>query len=396
MDLEYLVSSLGMLTGIPVRIYQKNALIFRYFHQTFPIDPITPYLPEIFSHREHIGYVAVDDFFYYEFINYQEYQIVIGPSRTIRPDRQTLSALAFRLGIQPSDHDLFIEGMQSINSMPLESLVQSLCMFNYVLNGEELNHTDVILQGPKVDDYEETLKEEQIRQNKESGPIFEHNTLEIERTIADLVSHGEKEKFKLWIKNAPAIRSGILSSDSIRNIRNTFIVSATLFSRAAIRGGLDVDEALGLSDQYIQKMDLMDSQSAIRNLQLRMILDYTERVSRIQGKPDSSSFLIDLNKYIYAHLSDAIFTNDVCRALFLSRTMLFARLKKETGKTFSVYVQSIKIQEAEDLLKHTDKALTQISYYLGFSSSSHFTRVFKKLVGVTPWEYREKHTKRRA
>ena len=395
MDLEYLVSSLGMLTGIPVRIYQKNALIFRYFHQTFPIDPITPYLPEIFSHREHIGYVAVDDFFYYEFINYQEYQIVIGPSRTIRPDRQTLSALAFRLGIQPSDHDLFIEGMQSINSMPLESLVQSLCMFNYVLNGEELNHTDVILQGPKVDDYEETLKEEQIRQNKESGPIFEHNTLEIERTIADLVSHGEKEKFKLWIKNAPAIRSGILSSDSIRNIRNTFIVSATLFSRAAIRGGLDVDEALGLSDQYIQKMDLMDSQSAI-SFRLRLLLDYTERVSRIQGKPDSSSFLIDLNKYIHAHLSDAIFTNDVCRALFLSRTMLFARLKKETGKTFSVYVQSIKIQEAENLLKHTDKTLTQISYYLGFSSSSHFTRVFKKLVSVTPWEYREKHTKRRA
>ena len=45
-------------------------------------------------------------------------------------------------------------------------------------------------------------------------------------------------------------------------------------------------------------------------------------------------------------------------------------------------------QEARRLLDYTDKSLTSISSYLGFSSPSHFSRVFKKYTGMLPSEYR--------
>ena len=50
-----------------------------------------------------------------------------------------------------------------------------------------------------------------------------------------------------------------------------------------------------------------------------------------------------------------------------------------------------KTEEAKRLLRYSDKPITAISSYLGFSSPSHFSRVFKARVCITPGEYREKH-----
>ena len=49
----------------------------------------------------------------------------------------------------------------------------------------------------------------------------------------------------------------------------------------------------------------------------------------------------------------------------------------------------IKTEEAKRLLRYSDKPITAISSYLGFSSPSHFSRVFKARVWITPGEYRE-------
>jgi AraC-like DNA-binding protein len=46
------------------------------------------------------------------------------------------------------------------------------------------------------------------------------------------------------------------------------------------------------------------------------------------------------------------------------------------------------MEEAKRLLKYSDKPLSLIAEYLGFSSQSHFTRTFKKYVHTTPKAYR--------
>ncbi|MGM9597252.1 MAG: helix-turn-helix domain-containing protein [Eubacteriales bacterium] len=52
-----------------------------------------------------------------------------------------------------------------------------------------------------------------------------------------------------------------------------------------------------------------------------------------------------------------------------------------------------KTEEAKRLLRYTDKTSVAISAYLGFSSQSHFSKVFKKYTGKTPNEYRDLHNK---
>ena len=55
------------------------------------------------------------------------------------------------------------------------------------------------------------------------------------------------------------------------------------------------------------------------------------------------------------------------------------------------FILKEKTEEAKRLLRYTDKSLAAISAYLGFSSQSHFSRVFRQYAEITPGEYRAKH-----
>lgn len=65
-------------------------------------------------------------------------------------------------------------------------------------------------------------------------------------------------------------------------------------------------------------------------------------------------------------------------------------IKKETGKSAQAYIQSKVMDMAKGYLLDTEKSISQISYELGFQYPQHFTRLFKKVVGRTPNDYRTK------
>ena len=77
---------------------------------------------------------------------------------------------------------------------------------------------------------------------------------------------------------APAIRDGTLAVNQLRQIKNTFVVSIALVLRAAIRGGMNVENAFFLSDTFIQKAELLNTPSQLPLLQYHMLLAFTERV----------------------------------------------------------------------------------------------------------------------
>ena len=138
-------------------------------------------------------------------------------------------------------------------------------------------------------------------------------------------------------------------------------------------------------------MELLQTNTDIYTLQINMVLDYTQQVAKIHGKKDASSLLVNFNKYVLSHLSNAIKIDDICKELYVSKSVLFDKIKKETNMTVSNYILNIKINESKSLLKYTDKPISAISLYLGFSSQSHFNHAFKKITNKTPIEYRNSH-----
>lgn len=156
---------------------------------------------------------------------------------------------------------------------------------------------------------------------------------------------------------------------------------------------MDIEEALSLSDSYIQKCELISDVSDLTNLQYRMITDFTERVERIRLGKYPSKLAIEVSNYIQRHLSDSITTEDIAKHLFISRSRLSTKFKSDTGINLNEFIMREKIEEAKRLLRYSDKTALAISSFLGFSSQSHFSNVFKKFTDKTPNEYRELHNK---
>lgn len=393
LDLEYLCTVIGNMAGVPIRIYENNELKFYHSLVYLPKDPASLWGPQLLAITEPVGYFITPEFDYYGISHHEFQTIIIGPARQSAPEEQYLRKLAFDLSVDPDETSTFLSSMKVIIHMPLESILQILCTIHYVITGEKIGLNELSI----IDSAQEELSKEIIEAQTDSlinsDSHWEentHNTYQVEQQLLDIVRRGDTLRLQEWAANAPAVRPGKVATNMLRQQKNTFIISATLVSRAAIRGGMDLDDALRLSDSYIQKCERLTSFEQITNLQYHMVAQYTQAVEELRYNRNQSELVRNVASYIRHHLSDAIKTEDISTSLFMSRSHLSTRFKSETGMNLTEYIHYIKISEAKHLLKHTDKSLLLISNYLGYSSQSHFTRSFKKMTGMSPMEYREK------
>lgn len=398
LDLRYLCTVIGNLAGIPIRVFHGEEQTFYYALIQLSKDPMELYRKELFDIRTNVGYFVTENFFYYGVINSGDTKIIIGPTRQVAGNDQELQELAFRADVAPEDTEGFVRGIKSVVSMPLESIMQILCTVNYVLNGEKLTLQDISIYDTEQDDLRKQLIELPTVSSKyasepEKQSMYNiHNSFHLEQALMDIVRRGDTATLREWIASAPAVNGGRLAVEQLRQMKNTFIVSTTLASRAAIRGGLDVDDAFSLSDAFIQKCELLSSPERIINLQYYMVLNFTERVERLRVGKNPSKLVANVANYIQHHLSEAITAEEIARSLYLSRPYLSRKFKEETGESLTDYILKAKTEEAKRLLRYTDRTATAIGVYLGFSSQGHFARVFKKYTGTTPHGYREKFT----
>lgn len=398
-DYQYLCNVIGNLTGVPIRIYREGELVYYHSVVDLPADPLTAFTGEILSITSHIGYFITPHFHYYGVVNGDGRKIVIGPSIQTRNSDQALKELAFRCDVSADETNDFIAGMKNIIPMPLDSILQILCTMNYIMNGEKLGLSDIRIYDSEQQELKEQLESQRANTDYDTLPerYYEqfnvHNTLALEQTIMNFVRRGDTAALKEWISDIPAVRAGVLASDQLRQSKNTFIVTATLVSRAAIRGGMDVSDALSLSDAYIQKCELLGDLERITNLQYHMLFDYTEQVEKLRLGKTPSKLVLDVTNYIHHHLSEPVSTEEIAKALFLSRSRLSVKFKQEAGENLVDFILQEKTREAKRLLRYTDKSAAAISAYLGFSSQSHFSRVFKKYADCLPNEYRKRHNR---
>ena len=392
-DTEYLARSLAQLSGIPVRMYKDGEELCCSFPVGLPRDPMELYRSEILAISEHVGYYATPLFHYYGVLNAEDIKIVIGPTAQIMADEQKLRELAFQLDVSKEEVPAFIEGMNSIIRLPIETLLQMLCTINHLMNGgEKLELSDLAIHESEQQLIKTGVERRRTSRVYEEEPAGKqsHNTLSIEEALMGIVRRGDTVALKRWLASAPAVQGGTIAGDQLRQMRNLFIVTATLASRAAIRGGMSQDDAFTLSDAYIQRVELLSSHSSILNLQYNMLLEFTEQVEKLRRGGHATKLSLDVANYVRHHLSEQISVEKMAEEFFISRPYLSAKFRQETGQTLTDFILNEKTEEAKRLLRYSDKSLSAVSEYLGFSSNGHFSRVFKRYSGMTPGEYREK------
>jgi DNA-binding response OmpR family regulator/nitrogen-specific signal transduction histidine kinase len=99
-------------------------------------------------------------------------------------------------------------------------------------------------------------------------------------------------------------------------------------------------------------------------------------------------FLEKAKALVDDHLSDTAFTTEkFASQMAMSRTQLHRKLKGLTNLSASDFVRDIRLNKAAALLKEGELNITQVSYEIGISSLSYFSKTFKEKFGVNPSEY---------
>ncbi len=94
--------------------------------------------------------------------------------------------------------------------------------------------------------------------------------------------------------------------------------------------------------------------------------------------------------YIIEHQSEDLSLGQVAKAVNASSFYFCKLFKKSTGINFIDYVSRLRIDKAKNLLLNPHCLVSEIAFEVGFQSLTHFNRVFKKLTGQSPTQYRAK------
>lgn len=108
---------------------------------------------------------------------------------------------------------------------------------------------------------------------------------------------------------------------------------------------------------------------------------------------EAGSFIVNKAlEYIDEHYKEKIHLVDVADYVYVSQWHLSKLLNKHTGQNFSEALNTARITRAKELLKNPSMRIYDIAEEVGFQDLAHFSRVFKKLEGVSANEYRNKRT----
>ena len=99
---------------------------------------------------------------------------------------------------------------------------------------------------------------------------------------------------------------------------------------------------------------------------------------------------------VFSHIRENIArdlsVSELAQVVGMSQYYFSKLFKMSTGTTPHQYVMRQRVERAQEVLRETQTALAEVATQVGFETQSHFTSVFRKLVGATPKHYREMHT----
>lgn len=382
-DYGYLAYSLSSLAGLPVRLYRNGVFCNLYHHTKFRPDLAILEEANIFRNEGSVSYYMDENFLYYGLfrVKQDDVALLVGPVAQMPVNTMVAGKILRSMGEPANRAKELADYFSTMPAYPLRTFLQILCTIHYFINGEKTDISQLLLG-------EDIPSLQTIPNAKPIKEAVVHNTMELEEWMLSCVEHGRTEDIQAMFRSASMGRAGTMATDVLRQQKNLIICTATLVTRAAIRGGLDRETAFALSDLYIQKAELMTDVVDLTRLNAQMVLDFTRRVEAEKCGNNHSELVRKVREYVLTHIEESITTEVLAKLCSLNRTYLCKLFAEETGMTVSQYVTGIKIEEAKRLMDITPKTIAEIAAYLGYSSQSHFQRVFKKWTDMTPGEYR--------
>lgn len=174
----------------------------------------------------------------------------------------------------------------------------------------------------------------------------------------------------------PSHKPGYIKIDS-KKVANTLFITQFVY-------GLNI---------YFENPALVTSELLMLKLQeLILLLFQTDKASTIAGLFAQlfSPREVKLKDLIQAHLYSDLSIAELATLSGQSLSSFKREFQKNYNDTPANYIRTTRLKEAQKLLQISTLSISEICYQVGFNDLSHFSKVFKKRVGISPAEYRDR------
>jgi AraC-like DNA-binding protein/ligand-binding sensor protein len=165
---------------------------------------------------------------------------------------------------------------------------------------------------------------------------------------------------------------------------------------------IDYEKACELYDQYIVQPNIGTDQMIVcleivaeylANTYLHLKNTHTgEKFPAKRYDSRENTIVAHALEFIKRNFATRILVKDVAAYCFCSESYINHSFKKRVNMNVSTYINKVRVENAKHRLLHTKDTMTGIALDLGFNDPNYFSRVFTKLVGNTPSEFRRRYS----
>ena len=214
------------------------------------------------------------------------------------------------------------------------------------------------------------------------------------RRIIELFKNGQLDQME---QNMEKLAENVRSESPVRadapyptSIRRTILEVLFEIMHIGSDAGVDVDKLMDYQDPYSRVFEIGGPTPEL----LRWLGDIAKSIHEAMSERRSKAQHTMLERAkicIEAHISDPeLSLSLISEELEITPTYFSAFFIREMGMGFHEYVTGLRIERAKELLEQTNEKIGQIAQACGFRSASYFTVVFRKQLGISPNEYRNK------
>lgn len=141
---------------------------------------------------------------------------------------------------------------------------------------------------------------------------------------------------------------------------------------------------------YLQALELAGIFAKARRRLLHTELEANQKaVPETVVKTGVHQKVHEVALYLQTHIHESVSLEELAQRFFMSRSYLTRSFRNITGFSVVEYMTYIRIQKAQQLLRESDRSITEIADLCGFGNITYFEKVFKEATGQTPVQYRK-------
>ena len=246
----------------------------------------------------------------------------------------------------------------------------------------------------------EVIKNYTILIVEDNSELRNYLKQELSKIYKIIIAENGKKGYELAIQKLPdliitdvimPVMDGLELCKNIKgNIKTSHIPLLMLSAKAMVKDRLEgIDSG---ADIYLSKpfeLDILKSSLAqlITSRQIMFNKFYTGITK--QGKDNTTSldteFIQKILHFITENLSDAQLSVELLSSkMFLSRSQLYRKIKTLTGVSVNEFIRNVRLEKAKQLIEQGNNNMNEISYKVGFTSPSYFTKCYKNKYGHLP------------